>query len=98
MYLGKVVELAKSKEIYYSPLHPYTKALLSALPETNIKEKRERIILKGDVPSPIDPPNGCYFHPRCRAVTDVCSKEEPHFRIHPASTEESAHWVACHNV
>jgi oligopeptide/dipeptide ABC transporter ATP-binding protein len=98
MYLGKVVELAKSKEIYFTPLHPYTKALLSALPETKIKQKTERIILKGDVPSPINPPSGCYFHPRCWMATPICREEAPRFKVHSASKEASEHWVSCHNV
>lgn len=90
MYLGKIVELADSEEIYQTPLHPYTQALLSASPVPDPTYKRERIILKGDVPSPIDPPLGCRFHTRCLYAKDVCSQEEPQLR---AAREN--HLAAC---
>ena len=80
MYLGKIVELADSEEIYQTQLHPYTQALLSASPVPDPTHKRNRIILKGDVPSPIDPPLGCRFHTRCLYAEDVCSQEEPQLR------------------
>ena len=90
MYLGKMVELADRDELFRNPLHPYTKALMSAIPIPNPKLKRERIILKGDVPSPLNPPKGCRFHPRCPVAMERCSQEEPVFR--EAAPE---HWVAC---
>jgi oligopeptide/dipeptide ABC transporter ATP-binding protein len=91
MYLGKVVELAEKKQLFDRPLHPYTQALLSAIPEPNRKKKKERIILKGDVPSPINPPSGCRFHTRCPLATDRCRNEVPEFRM-----VENGHFAACH--
>ena len=93
MYLGKMVELANDEELYQNPLHPYTKALLSAVPIPDPRAKKERIILTGDVPSPVNPPQGCRFHTRCYACQDICKHHEPVFkRIKPG------HWVACHLV
>lgn len=95
MYLGKIVELANRNELYGHPAHPYTKALLSAVPIPDpIKEKkRQRIILEGSVPSPVNPPSGCRFHPRCPIAKEICKQEEPEWR-------EIAHdhWAACHLV
>jgi len=94
MYLGKIVELASRDTIYEEPLHPYTKALLSAvpIPDPVIEKKRERIILTGDVPSPINPPSGCHFHTRCQyAIKGVCDVEEPLFE-----DKGNNHFVACH--
>ncbi|MEN9261517.1 MAG: ABC transporter ATP-binding protein [Thermostichus sp. HHBFW_bins_43] len=96
MYLGKVVELADRDEIYQNPLHPYTQALLSAvpIPDPEVEAKRQRIILKGDVPSPVNPPKGCNFHTRCPLVTDVCRQDPP-----PAFRDVGGgHFVACHLV
>jgi peptide/nickel transport system ATP-binding protein/oligopeptide transport system ATP-binding protein len=91
MYLGKVVEIAEKKDLFDSPLHPYTNALLSAIPVPNPVIKKERILLKGDVPSPINPPTGCRFHTRCPFATDRCISEEPSLReIKPN------HYVSCH--
>jgi len=93
MYLGKIVELADRNELYDDPLHPYTKALLSAvpIPDPVIEKRRERIILTGDVPSPINPPSGCHFHTRCPYVMDVCKKIDPIF-----ADQRGNHFVACH--
>ena len=77
MYLGKVVEVPKRDELFKNPLHPYTQALMSAIPIPDPTIKRERIILQGDVPSPLNPPKGCRFHPRCPVAIDICSREEP---------------------
>jgi oligopeptide/dipeptide ABC transporter ATP-binding protein len=90
MYLGKMVELASREDLYRKPLHPYTMALMSAIPIPNPRLKRERTILKGDVPSPLNPPKGCRFHPRCPVAMEICSQEEPQFKeLLPD------HWVAC---
>ena len=91
MYLGKIAELADSVEIYQAPLHPYTQALLSASPIPDPTLKRDRIILKGDVPSPIDPPHGCRFHTRCLYAEDICSQQEPELK-----EVRKNHLAACH--
>ena len=91
MYLGNIVELASSNELYTNPLHPYTEALLSAVPRTDPDYEPQRILLPGDVPNPANPPTGCKFHPRCRFAKDICSQKIPEWReISPD------HWVACH--
>ena len=90
MYLGKIVELTTRDELYRNAKHPYTKALLSAIPALHPRLKRERTLLKGDIPSPINPPTGCRFHTRCPVARDICSQEEPDFR-----EVEVNHWVAC---
>ncbi len=91
MYLGRLVEMASEQELYTRPKHPYTQALLSAVPVADPTVRRERIILKGDVPSPVDPPSGCPFHPRCQYAEDICSQERPEWR-----EIEPLHYVACH--
>jgi len=91
MYLGKVVEIAKSDSIYQDAKHPYTKALLSAVPITDKTKKKERIVLEGDVPSPVNPPSGCTFHPRCSYREAICDKTEP-----PLEFTAGGHGVACH--
>ncbi len=93
MYLGKMVELAARDELFVNPLHPYTQALMSAIPVPDPDLKRDRVILKGDVPSPLNPPSGCRFHPRCPVVMDHCKVEEPKFK---EATPD--HWVACFRV
>jgi peptide/nickel transport system ATP-binding protein/oligopeptide transport system ATP-binding protein len=90
MYLGKMVELADRDALYREPLHPYTRALMSAIPVPHPNAKRERTILKGDVPSPLNPPKGCRFHTRCPIAVAKCSQDEPEFR-----ETRTDHWVAC---
>ena len=92
MYLGRLVEFAPKEALYESPAHPYTQALLSAAPVANPDAKRERIILKGDVPSPANPPRGCAFHPRCPQAMEACKTERPTL----ARADHPDHWVACH--
>ena len=93
MYLGKIVELADRNEIYLHPLHPYTQALMSAVPvpDPDIAKTRHRIILQGDIPSPANPPVGCNFNTRCPVAKEICFKEDPEYR-----EVKSKHWAACH--
>ena len=95
MYLGKIVELTDRDEIYLNPLHPYTQALMSAVPvpDPDVAVERKRIILEGDIPSPADPPRGCNFNTRCPVATDICFVEDPQYL-----EVEQGHWVACHLV
>lgn len=92
MYLGKLVEVAETEEIFENPLHPYTVALLSAIPVPDPRHKTSRIILPGEVPSPINPPPACRFHPRCPRRIEICSKIEP-----PLVEVRPGHWLACYN-
>jgi oligopeptide/dipeptide ABC transporter ATP-binding protein len=95
MYLGKIVEISPAEELYRRPVHPYTEALLSAvpIPDPDLSDRREQIVLEGDVPSPISPPSGCRFHPRCRYATEICSQEEPPLVPHGGGD----HLAACHH-
>jgi oligopeptide/dipeptide ABC transporter ATP-binding protein len=91
MYVGKLVEMAATDELFSSPLHPYTEALMSAVPKPDPRRKMTRIVLQGEVPSPANPPPGCTFHPRCRHAQEVCRREMPGFR-----EVTSGHFAACH--
>jgi oligopeptide/dipeptide ABC transporter ATP-binding protein len=91
MYLGKIVELAKTEQLFMDPKHPYTEALMSAVPVPDPDYNVERILLEGDVPSPVNPPSGCYFHPRCRYAKEICQTEEPVYR-----DLGERHFVTCH--
>ncbi|NJO47416.1 MAG: ATP-binding cassette domain-containing protein [Oscillatoriales cyanobacterium RM2_1_1] len=95
MYLGRIVELSSCSDLYANPLHPYTQALLSAIPipDPESEKQRQPMILTGDIPSPINPPPGCHFHPRCPFVMEQCRRQEPELRA-----IGSEHWVACHLV
>lgn len=91
MYLGKMVEIAEKSRLYDKPMHPYAEALLSALPSPHPLKKKKRIILKGDVPSPSNPPSGCTFHPRCASCMDICTTDQPALQV-----VEDQHAVSCH--
>ena len=91
MYLGKVVEIAQSETIYRDAKHPYTRALLSSVPMPDMDRKKERVLLQGDVPSPVNPPSGCTFHPRCAYREAICDQMEP-----PLDFDADSHGVACH--
>ena len=91
MYLGKVMETGPSRDFFFNPRHPYSEALFTSVPSTGEDIRRERIILGGEVPSPIDPPSGCPFHPRCRKSEDICTREMPELE-----EIEKGHKVACY--
>ena len=97
MYVGKIVELANTDELFFNPLHPYTEALLSAVPKTEPESRHEkrRIVLTGEVADPANPPSGCYFHPRCPYAREICKTEEPPL-VNYADRTASPHFVACH--
>ena len=98
MYLGKIVELADRDELYQHPLHPYTQALLSAIPIPDpAVEARKRIVLTGDIPSPVDPPSGCRFHTRCPVAFERCKVEDPAFKDYGNGHFTACHWVEEHN-
>jgi len=91
MYVGYIVEMAKTDKLYFSPKHPYTEALLNAIPKADPRLRTRPVRLQGDVPSPANPPSGCYFHPRCRYAKEICSVERP-----PLTDIGDEHYVACH--
>jgi peptide/nickel transport system ATP-binding protein len=91
MYVGKMVEMAKTEELFEDPLHPYTEALMSAVPRPDPRAQKKRIVLAGEVANPANPPSGCYFHPRCRYAQDICSAEEPQLR-----EIKERHFASCH--
>ncbi len=91
MYLGKIVELSKTEDLFLNPKHPYTEALMSAVPVPDPDYPMAQILLEGDVPSPLNPPDGCYFHPRCRYAKEVCKNEPPIYR-----DIGNEHFVSCH--
>ncbi len=94
MYLGKIVELADTEQIFDNTMHPYTEALLSAIPIVDPDHKHSRIVLEGDVPNPVRPPDGCLFHPRCKKCMEICKKERPKLIKH--TVEGKDHFCACH--
>ena len=95
MYLGKIVELADTRDLFQYPLHPYTEALLSAIPSPDPKSKPRRLLLKGEVPSPSNPPSGCHFHPRCMHASEICKTREPDFQLIHGTNN---HFVSCHHA
>jgi peptide/nickel transport system ATP-binding protein len=91
MYVGKMVEMAETEELYIDPQHPYTEALLSAIPKTNPRQRMDRILLAGEVANPDNPPSGCYFHPRCKYAKEQCRQETP-----PWVEVRPSHFALCH--
>jgi peptide/nickel transport system ATP-binding protein len=93
MYVGKLVEHASTNDLYYAPMHPYTEALMSAVPKPDPRAVKQRIVLEGEVADPANPPSGCYFHPRCRYAVEQCRVEEPELIEHRPD-----HFVKCHRA
>ena len=91
MYLGRIVELAKYADLFDNPIHPYTKALLGSIPIRNPRLKKEREVLEGDVPSPLNPPSGCHFHTRCKYAQGICKTDSPVLKDYG-----NGHLAACH--
>ena len=96
MYLGRIVELCKSEDLYKNTLHPYSEALISAIPVADLDKKTKRIVLEGDVPSPVNPPSGCPFHPRCPKAKDICKTKVPELRKY--TTDGNEHYASCHLI
>ena len=94
MYLGRIVELSSTEQIFSNTMHPYTEALLSAIPIVDPGNKHSRIVLEGDVPNPVNPPQGCHFHPRCKKCMEICKQKQPELKKHLINGEE--HFCACH--
>ena len=94
MYLGRIVELADADELYRHTVHPYTQALLSAIPVADIHHQKNRILLEGDVPSPMNPPSGCHFHGRCKQCKEICKTEKPELKKYEINGRD--HYIACH--
>jgi len=94
MYLGRIVEMADVDDLFAEPLHPYTEALLSAIPDPDPDTVQQQIVLEGDVPSPADPPSGCHFHPRCPYAAEICRREDPQLKV----IGEGGHYAACHRA
>ena len=96
MYLGRIVELCRSEDLYQNTLHPYSEALISAIPVADLDKKTKRIVLEGDVPSPVNPPSGCPFHPRCPKAQDICKSKVPPLKKY--STNGNEHYASCHLI
>ena len=96
MYLGRIVELCRSEDLYQNTLHPYSEALISAIPVADLDKKTKRIVLEGDVPSPVNPPSGCPFHPRCPKAQDICKSKVPPLKKY--TTNGNEHYASCHLI
>ena len=96
MYLGRIVELCRSEDLYQNTLHPYSEALISAIPVADLDKKTKRIVLEGDVPSPVNPPSGCPFHPRCPKAQDICKSKVPPLKKY--TTNRNEHYASCHLI